>query len=49
MVKCHGSGKAKDVKIVLHQAENFVNAKVVEAIKETIIDNVVEKKTTVDN
>lgn len=49
MVKCHGSGKAKDVKIVLHQAENFVNAKVVEAIKETIIDNVVDKKTTVDN
>ncbi len=45
MVKCHGSGKAKDVKIVLKQAENFVKAGVVQTIKETIMD----KKTTVDN
>lgn len=36
MLKCHGSGKAKDVKIVLKQAEKFVNARVVEAIMETI-------------
>lgn len=49
MVKCHGSGKAKDVKIVLHQAENFVNAKVVEEIKKTIVDSNVDKKTSVDN
>lgn len=49
MVKCHGSGKAKDVKIVLHQAENFVNAKVVESIKETIINNKIDTKTSVDN
>lgn len=45
MLKCHGSGKAKDVKIVLKQAEDFVNAKVVETIKETIIDNKTDKKT----
>lgn len=49
MVKCHGSGKAKDVKIVLKQAENFVNAKVVETIKERIMNSEVDKKTTVDN
>lgn len=49
MVKCHGSGKAKDVKIVLHQAENFVNAKVVESIKETIVNNKIDEKTSVDN
>ena len=49
MVKCHGSGKAKDVNIVLHQAENFVNAKVVESIKEVIVDNKIDKKTSVDN
>lgn len=49
MVKCHGSGKAKDVKIVLHQAENFVNAKVVESIKETIVNNKIDAKTSVDN
>ena len=49
MVKCHGSGKAKDVKIVLHQAENFVNAKVVESIKETIVNNKIDTKTSVDN
>ena len=45
IVKCHGNGKAKVIKIVLKQAETFANAKVVETIKETIID----KKTTVDN
>jgi len=49
MVKCHGSGKAKDVKIVLHQAESFVNAKVVESIKETIVNNKIDDKTGVDN
>jgi len=49
MVKCHGSGKAKDVNIVLHQAENFVNAKVVESIKEVIVDSKIDKKTSVDN
>ena len=49
IVKCHGSGKAKDVKIVLHQAENFVKAKVVEAIKETITNTTLDEKTTVDN
>ncbi len=49
MVKCHGSGKAKDVNIVLRQAENFVNAKVVESIKEVIVDNKIDKKTSVDN
>lgn len=49
MVKCHGSGKAKDVKIVLHQAEDFVNAKVVESIKKTIIDSNIGEKTSVDN
>jgi len=36
IIKCHGSGKAKDVKIVLKQAEDFVNGKVVDAIKERI-------------
>lgn len=49
VVKCHGSGKAKDVKIVLHQAENFVNAKVVESIKEAIINDNIDDKTSVDN
>ncbi len=39
IVKCHGSGKAKDVKIVLKQAETFVNTKVVDAIKEMLVDN----------
>lgn len=45
MVKCHGSGKAKAVKIVLKQAETFVQAKVVESIKETIL----KEKSDVDN
>jgi len=38
IVKCHGSGKEKDVKIVLKQAENFVKGKVVESIKERILE-----------
>ena len=37
IVKCHGSGKAKDVKIVLKQAENFVKGEVVENIKQLIV------------
>lgn len=46
MLKCHGSGKAKDVKIVLKQAEKFVNTKVVDAIKEAIgNDKSIEKST----
>ncbi len=36
IVKCHGSGKAKDVAIVLKQAERFALGKVVEEIKATI-------------
>ncbi len=36
IIKCHGTGKAKDVKIVLKQAENFVNGNVVNEIKEKI-------------
>ena len=36
IVKCHGSGKAKDVKIVLKQAENFVKGEVVENTKQII-------------
>lgn len=36
MVKCHGSAKAKLVKITLQQAENFAKNKVVETIKENI-------------
>ena len=38
IVKCHGSGKEKDVKIVLKQAENFVKGQVVEGIKEKILE-----------
>lgn len=49
MVKCHGNGKAKVIKIVLKQAETFVNAKVVETIKETIKETGIDKKTSVDN
>lgn len=37
IIKCHGSGKEKDVAIVLKQAEKFVNGKVVEAIKESLL------------
>lgn len=36
MVKCHGSAKAKLVKITLKQAEDFAKNKVVETIKENI-------------
>lgn len=36
MVKCHGSAKAKLVKITLKQAEEFAKNKVVETIKENI-------------
>ena len=36
IVKCHGSGKEKDVKIVLKQAESFVNGDVVGEIKKNI-------------
>ena len=36
IIKCHGTGKAKDVGIVLKQAENFVKGNVVEEIKEKI-------------
>ena len=36
MVKCHGSAKAKLVKITLLQAEKFAKNKVVETIKENI-------------
>ncbi|MBR3281120.1 MAG: phosphate acyltransferase PlsX [Clostridia bacterium] len=39
IVKCHGSGKEKDVKIVLKQAENYVKGGVVESIKESITKN----------
>ena len=49
MLKCHGSGKAKDVKIILKQAEKFVKARVVEAITETIRKTSIDKKTGVDN
>ena len=38
IVKCHGSGKEKDIKIVLKQAENFVKGDVVEGIKEAITE-----------
>ena len=38
IIKCHGSGKAKDVKIVLKQAEKFVLGGVVGEIKK-LIDN----------
>ena len=38
IVKCHGSGKEKDVKIVLKQAENFVKGQVVETIKQAITE-----------
>ncbi len=37
IVKCHGSGKEKDVKIVLKQAESFVNGDVVGEIKRNIL------------
>ena len=36
IIKCHGSGKEKDVKIVLNQAENIVKGKVVETITQAI-------------
>ena len=36
IIKCHGSGKAKDVKIVLKQAERFVNSGVTNAISEVV-------------
>ena len=37
IIKCHGSGKAKDVRIVLKQAENTVKSGVTEEIKEMIV------------
>ncbi len=43
IVKCHGSGKAKDVKIVLKQAEKFVEGKVVEEIIQTFSAENAEK------
>ena len=36
IIKCHGSGKAKDVKIVLKQAEKFVKSGVTNAITEAV-------------
>ena len=36
IIKCHGSGKAKDVKIVLKQAEKFVSSGVTSAITEAV-------------
>ena len=39
IVKCHGSGKEKDVKIVLKQAESYVKGGVVEAIKAVMLEN----------
>ena len=36
IIKCHGSGKAKDVKIVLKQAEKFVSSGVIKAISEVV-------------
>jgi len=36
IIKCHGSGKAKDVKIVLKQAEKFVKSGVTSAITEAV-------------
>ncbi len=36
IIKCHGSGKAKDVKIVLKQAESFVEGQIVDEIKNII-------------
>ncbi len=43
MVKCHGSAKAKLVKITLKQAEEFAKNKVVETIKENFAKNKVEE------
>ena len=42
IVKCHGTGKAKDVRIVLKQAESTVKGKVTEAIKEKMTAKNVE-------
>ncbi len=38
IIKCHGTGKAKDVRIVLKQAENFVKGNVVNEIKSKIAE-----------
>lgn len=37
MIKCHGSAKAKLVKITVIQAENLAKSKIVETIKESIV------------
>ncbi len=39
IVKCHGSGKEKDVKIVLKQAESYVKGNVVDDISKLITSN----------
>ena len=36
IIKCHGSGKAKDVRIVLKQAEKFIKSGVLEAIIDSV-------------
>lgn len=43
IIKCHGSGKAKDVRIVLKQAEDFARSGVVDEIKAQICSQKVEK------
>ena len=38
MIKCHGSAKAKLVRITLKQADNIAKHKIVDSIKESIIE-----------